>query len=109
MVSATCTADAPKYLSVDNRWYVGSPPAQEVEEQPEERFTSRRSNQKRTPYDRQTGSTINTSKTLEDCKRKAFNNAAIIFSKFKTTGKFPHGGLSQIIGRAKLQNGLENE
>jgi hypothetical protein len=55
------------------------------------------------------GSTVEASKTLDDCKRKAFDNAAIIFSHFKTRGRLPKGGLKKIIKRATLQNGLENE
>jgi hypothetical protein len=65
--------------------------------------------QVRTPRGRPSGSTINASKTLEDCKRKAFDNAAAISTKFKTTRKLPRGGLRQIIERSKVQNGVENE
>jgi hypothetical protein len=59
---------------------------------------------------RPTGSTIDSSKTLEDRKRKAFDDAAAIYSKIKRTEKIlPRGGLVQIIKRAKLHHGLENE
>jgi hypothetical protein len=63
----------------------------------------------RTPGGRPPGRTVKTSKSLDDCKRKAFDNAATIFSKFKTRGRLPAGGLNKILKRAKLQNGLENE
>jgi hypothetical protein len=57
---------------------------------------------------RPSGSTTDASKTLDDRKRKAFNDAAEIFSKLKTANKkLPHGGLDRIIKRAKVQNGLE--
>jgi hypothetical protein len=58
---------------------------------------------------RPTGSTIDASKTLDDLERKAFNDAATIYSKFKMTNKLPHGGLNQTMQRAKVQNGLENQ
>jgi hypothetical protein len=59
---------------------------------------------------RPSGSTTDASKSLDDRKRKAFNDAAEIFSKLKTANKkLPHGGLDRIIKRAKVQNGLENE
>jgi hypothetical protein len=61
----------------------------------------------RTPGGRPTGSTVKASKTLDDCKRKAFDDAATMFSKFKTRGRLPAGGLNKIIKRAKLQNGLQ--
>jgi hypothetical protein len=48
-------------------------------------------------------------KTLDDRKRKVFDDAANIFSELKTTNKLPRGGLTQIIERAKVENGLENE
>jgi hypothetical protein len=58
---------------------------------------------------RPAGSTIDASKTLDDRKRKAFDDAAQIFSELKTTNKLPRGGLKKIIERAKVENGLENE
>jgi hypothetical protein len=58
---------------------------------------------------RPTGSTIDASKTLDDRYRKACDDAANIFSELKTTSKLPRGGLKQIIERAKVENGLENE
>jgi hypothetical protein len=58
---------------------------------------------------RPTGSTIEASKTLNERKRKAFDDAANIYSRFATRSRLPHGGLNRIIERAKLQNGLENE
>jgi hypothetical protein len=58
---------------------------------------------------RPTGSTIDASKTLDDRKRKAFDDAANIFSELKTMNKLPRGGLKQIIERAKVENGLEDE
>jgi hypothetical protein len=63
----------------------------------------------RTHGGRPTGSTVEASKTLEGRKRKAFDDAATIYSRFKTRGRLPKGGLKKIIKRAKLQNGLENE
>ncbi len=59
---------------------------------------------------RPSGSTTDASKSLDDRKRKAFNDAAEIFSKLKTANKkLPHGGLDRIIKRAKVQNGPEND
>jgi hypothetical protein len=59
---------------------------------------------------RPTGSTIDATKTLDDRKRKAFDDAASTCSKLKVTKKkLPRGGLKQITERAKLENGLENE
>jgi hypothetical protein len=61
------------------------------------------------PGGRPTGSTVEASKTLDDRKRKAFDDAATIYSEFKTRGRLPVGGLNKIIKRATLQNGLENQ
>jgi hypothetical protein len=58
---------------------------------------------------RPTGSTIDASKTLDDWKRKAFDDDANIFSDLKTMNKLPQGGLKQIIERTNVENGLENE
>jgi hypothetical protein len=58
---------------------------------------------------RPTGSTNDASKTLEDRKRKAFDDAAAIYSELKTMKRLPHGGLKRIIERAKVQNGLESQ
>jgi hypothetical protein len=58
---------------------------------------------------RPTGSTVDALKTLDDRKRKAFDDAAAIYSKVKMTNKLPHGGFNQIIQRAKVRNGLENQ
>jgi hypothetical protein len=52
----------------------------------------------RTPGSRPTGSTIDASKALEDhCKRKAFDDAATVFSKSKMKGnnKLPCGSLKK--------------
>jgi hypothetical protein len=56
---------------------------------------------------RPTGSTA--LKTLNDRKRKAFDDATNIYTRFTTRSRLPHGGLDRIIERAKLQNGLEDE
>jgi hypothetical protein len=58
---------------------------------------------------RPTGSTVKALKTLDLCKRKAFDDAVNVFSRFKRRGKLHRGGLNQIIERAKLENSLENE
>jgi hypothetical protein len=58
---------------------------------------------------RPAGSTLDALKTLADRKRKAFEDATSIFTKFKTSNKLPRGGLKRIIERAKVQNGLEHE
>jgi hypothetical protein len=59
---------------------------------------------------RPAGSTTDASKTLDDRKRKAFDDAATIYSKLKMTMKqLPRAGLKQIIERAKVENGLEKE
>jgi hypothetical protein len=63
----------------------------------------------RAPGGRPKGSTVEASKTLDDRKRKAFDDAATIFSKMKTRGRLPVGGLTKIMKRAELQNGVENE
>jgi hypothetical protein len=62
-----------------------------------------------TAVGRPTGSTVEASKTLELRKRKAFDDAVNVFCRFKRRGKLHRGGLNQIIERAKLENGLENE
>ena len=64
---------------------------------------------RRTSGGRPTGSTIDALKTLDARKRKAFDDATNIYSKFKMTSKLPRGGLKRIIERSKVQNGLENE
>ena len=66
-------------------------------------------NNRLTAVGRPTGSTVEALKTLDTRKRKAFDDAANIYSKFAKTNRLPNGGLQRIIERARVQNGLDNE
>jgi hypothetical protein len=83
--------------------------ANDAVEQHEEHKTVNDDAALRTTGGRPTGSTVDALKTLDSRKRKAFDDATNIYSKFKMKGKLPRGGLNRIIERSKVQNGLENE